>query len=45
MNCNFLVGMIVIGQLKKIFSKTICPNELSHIWKVLHKVSEKQNDW
>ena len=42
MNCNFLVGMIVIGQLKKIFSKTICPNELSHIWKVLHKVSKNK---
>jgi hypothetical protein len=40
MNCYFLVGMIVIGHLKKIFSKTICSNELkfdrNHIWKVLH---------
>ena len=36
------------GQLKKIFSKTIWPNWLKfgrkHLWKVLYKVSSKQND-
>ena len=57
MNCYF-VGMVYgryigssylwIGQLKKIFSKTIWPNQLKfgrkHLWKVLYKVSSKQND-